>query len=200
MPKYLDENTTTALAQNLYEGIIDSIFPVGALWLSTTDDDPNKRWSWTTWEKITEGQGLVQAGSEYALGSTGGSKTHTLTTSEMPSHTHSMTGAQTGNAGSHSHTVSFKTTNNGWLETAGGLGRSDTKEIIGGSQFKSGSTDNRYISTPPSNSSYVGDYANISSSGSHSHSISATIGSAGGGSSFSIMNPYLAVNIWKRIS
>ena len=36
-----------------------------------------------------------------------------------------------------------------------------------------------------------------SSAGAHTHT--ATIGSTGGGQSFSIMNPYYAVNIWQRV-
>jgi len=49
---------------------------------------------------------IVGAGNSYAVSATGGSTTHTITTSEMPSHTHTAT--FTGNAlAPHSHTGGF---------------------------------------------------------------------------------------------
>jgi microcystin-dependent protein len=44
---------------------------------------------------------IIGAGTSYAVGATGGSATHTLTTAEMPSHTHTATVTDPG----HSHTV-----------------------------------------------------------------------------------------------
>lgn len=46
---------------------------------------------------------IVGAGSGYAVGATGGEATHRLTSSEMPSHTHTFSG------GSHTHSVSGNT-------------------------------------------------------------------------------------------
>lgn len=43
---------------------------------------------------------IIGAGSSYSVGSTGGSTTHTITTSEMPSHTHTATVTDPG----HTHT------------------------------------------------------------------------------------------------
>lgn len=43
---------------------------------------------------------IVGAGHDYSLGATGGSEEVALTTAQMPSHSHSITG------GSHSHTIS----------------------------------------------------------------------------------------------
>jgi microcystin-dependent protein len=44
---------------------------------------------------------IIGAGTSYAVGATGGSSTHTLTTAEMPSHTHTATVNDPG----HNHTV-----------------------------------------------------------------------------------------------
>ena len=44
----------------------------------------------TSWSKI-EGRFLLGQSSSYAINSTGGEATHTLTVSEMPSHKHSTT-------------------------------------------------------------------------------------------------------------
>lgn len=72
-------------------------YPVGSIYMSISSDfNPNTSFG-GTWSKITEGQCLIQAGNTYALGSTGGESTHTLTVKEMPSHSHTYSLAHGNN-------------------------------------------------------------------------------------------------------
>jgi microcystin-dependent protein len=48
---------------------------------------------------------IIGAGSSYSVGATGGSTTHTLTTSEMPSHSHTATVTDPG----HNHSITATT-------------------------------------------------------------------------------------------
>ncbi|MBD2060522.1 tail fiber protein [Oculatella sp. FACHB-28] len=50
----------------------------------------------------------IGGGGSYGLGATGGSETHTLTTAEMPAHSHT---GSTNTAGVHSHTYNYRTSN-----------------------------------------------------------------------------------------
>ena len=56
---------------------------------------------------------VIGAGSTYAVASTGGSTTHTLTTTEMPSHTHTATSTDSG------HTHGYTAPNNTGIQIAG---------------------------------------------------------------------------------
>src|SRR5690606_9453998 len=68
---------------------------------------------------------IVGAGREYAVGATGGAKEVTLTTAQMPKHSHT---GSTNSAGSHTHTGTTNTagahrhtyTRYGWETAAGG--------------------------------------------------------------------------------
>ena len=73
-----------ALAANF--GIIDALYPVGTIYQSTKSTNPST-FIGGTWTSL-EGRFLVGAGTTYPSGTTGGEATHTLTTAEMPSHTH----------------------------------------------------------------------------------------------------------------
>lgn len=57
----------------------------------------------TTWVKI-EGRMLLGQSSSYAVNSTGGSATNTLSTANLPSHTHSV-GAHSHGLNNHTHSV-----------------------------------------------------------------------------------------------
>lgn len=75
----------------LHPTLLDMLHPVGEYYeTSNTSFDPNVTWG-GTWVKETDERVLVAAGSTIAVGATGGEKTHTLTTNEMPAHKHSLT-------------------------------------------------------------------------------------------------------------
>ena len=81
-------------------------FPVGGIYISIASTDPSSIWAGTTWEQFAKGRTLVGLNSGDSnfntIGQTGGEKTHTLTTNEIPAHghgmahTHSYTGPNTG--------------------------------------------------------------------------------------------------------
>ena len=66
-------------------------FPVGYIYITTRLASPAGIFG-GTWERIKD-VFLLAAGNEYEGGSTGGEATHTLTESEMPSHTHDTSNA-----------------------------------------------------------------------------------------------------------
>lgn len=70
---------------------VDAIYPVGSIYLSVNSTNPSTYFG-GTWTAFAAGRTLVglDAGqTEFdTVEETGGAKTHTLTTSEMPSHTH----------------------------------------------------------------------------------------------------------------
>lgn len=92
MAKYLDQTGLTYFWGKIKAKMPGPLqaYPVGSIYMSISSGfNPNKSFG-GTWSKIAEGQCLIQAGNSYALGSTGGESTHTLTVSEMPSHDHGL--------------------------------------------------------------------------------------------------------------
>ena len=107
-----DENRT-----NIKE-IRDLIYPVGSIYMSVNSTNPYYLFG-GTWEAI-QGRFLIGTGANVAntsnywgslaanalncpAGEMGGETVHTLVTSEMPSHTHTIS-----SSGGHSHTAKFK--------------------------------------------------------------------------------------------
>ena len=66
---------------------VQSLYPVGSIYISTNSTDPSNIFKFGTWERI-EDCFLLAAGSQYAAGTTGGEATHALTEDEIPSHSH----------------------------------------------------------------------------------------------------------------
>ena len=75
--------------------------PIGFLWTSGSSTSPASLFDDTSWTQIKDSF-LIGAGGSYALGSTGGATTHTLSVAEMPAHNHS--GSITA-VGDHNHTI-----------------------------------------------------------------------------------------------
>lgn len=87
MGKILKNGTEYGLGGN---ALIDRIYPVGSIYISTSSTfNPQTAWG-GTWRKTADGRCLIGANSTYPLGSTGGEATHTLSNNEMPSHSHNL--------------------------------------------------------------------------------------------------------------
>ena len=66
--------------------LVDLIYPVGSIYMSTNDVSPQTFFG-GTWERL-QNRFLIGAGDTYGAGAMGGYATHTLTLDELPSHRH----------------------------------------------------------------------------------------------------------------
>ena len=173
-------------------------YPVGAYYISSSSTSPATLFG-GTWVQI-QNRMIMAAGSSYSVGATGGSATKTLTTNNLPSHTHSC-----GSAGSHSHTrgtmnitgsITNPSSDNDLLfeaETAtgsGALSLSSSRTTNKGGQI--GESQIGYdVLTLNAKNGWTGE---TSTAVSHSH----TIGSTGKSTAFDIMPPYIVAYVWRR--
>lgn len=80
--------------------VLDKVYPVGSIYMSVNSTNPKTLFG-GTWVQIKD-RFLLAAGTTYKAGATGGEATHTLTTSEMPSHNHAV---YTPNDGAADHSA-----------------------------------------------------------------------------------------------
>lgn len=78
-----DGSTVEDAVKNIFE----RIYPVGSIYISANNINPNISFSIGEWEQIKD-TFLLAAGDTYSVGSIGGEAEHILTIDEMPKHTH----------------------------------------------------------------------------------------------------------------
>lgn len=114
--------------------IVDLIYPVGAIYMSVNNTNPSTLFG-GTWEQIKD-KFILSAGDTYSGGATGGSSSqkftpsgsvenHTLTTSELPKHTHGLN--------EHTHSYDKSAT-----ATAGNNGNTGASNVNTGSTTLTG--------------------------------------------------------------
>lgn len=165
-------------------------WPVGSIFMSVVDTNPNTLLGGGTWARIAQGKVLVGVDendtSFDTVEETGGEKTHVLTSAEMPSHTH------TQNSHNHNDTLA--------VDNAGGHDHAIEYRVRG---VAAGTYDFAEInSTTPGNPTSRGV---VSTDGTHAHNVSGGVSSAtavnqntGGGTAHNNLQPYLTCYIWKR--
>ena len=162
LKKYVDTQSPGGIT-------LDSVYPIGSVYISANGANPNAIIG-GTWEEFAIGRTLIgydPADNDLTeTGMTGGEKTHTLTIEEMPSHNHS---ASTGGAGKHTHTVGYRK-------------RQDA--------YGKGTMDAMHWNTGTASTIATSEVAN------HSHTV--TVESAGSGMAHNNMMPYITVRMWKR--
>ena len=151
-----------------------------------TNEQVVARYGGTTWERIQD-RYLVAAGSNHTVNTTGGSSTVTLTTDNLPSHSHTYLRSSTS-TGSHTLTINEMPNHNHEQQVSA---------AVGGSGVRTDYNSDAACSAYPQGIG-TGDRGG---GGSHTHSITRTSvasGSTGSGTAFSILPPYIAIYMWRR--
>lgn len=159
----------TDIVDLLQESML-SAYPVGSIYVSTQSTSPETLFG-GTWKALNEGRVLIGCNSSYPAGNKGGSATVSLSSSQMPSHSHGL--------GSVSMSGSFKARYNDGSTPSDVASGVFTATKIGRGGYQGGN---------------YGDQYEYKVSG----SLSGSTTSAGSGSAHNNMQPYLSVYMWER--
>ena len=133
-------------------------------------------------------------GSNYSVADTGGAVSVTLTTAELPVHTHGAGNFATNNTGSHNHGAGNYATNNTGSHThtvnnfGGNFGSSSGAQTFRNDHT---GTSNAIIQSAGSHSHNIS--GNSSNTGGHAHNVSGTSAGTGSGNSHENRPPYYAL-------
>ena len=138
------------------------------------------------------GRTVIGANNSYALGNNGGSETVTLSTTNLPSHSHSGT---TNTGGEHGHSITdpghaHSYSDAIWSENGGPVNGPNGSNNNIGTSSNTDYDNNLHCRTVDTSSSTSG--VSLQSSGTHSHTF--TTENTGEGNAFSIVQPYIAIN------
>lgn len=163
--------------------VLNMVYPIGAIYISLNNVNPSGSLG-GTWTQIASGRTLIGAGTTYTAGNEGGaaSASFTLTSANMPSHTHSLSNHTHGLNG-HTHsftpsgTISSLSANTGStaLTTAANTGGLTAKSAGSHSHnvkwdIDGSGTGSQHVIRAEMNETKWG-YMTTESAGSHSHSI-----------------------------
>lgn len=183
--KHTGQNIDDAITdmQSLQSIILNTVYPVGSLYTSFNSTSPANIIG-GTWVQI-QNCFLMAAGSSYAIGTSGGSATHTHTSA---AHTHTTAG--------HTLTVSEMPSHRHDEALLNG----DPSWYIGGGNWNSGARSRHPIFTggvgaTSTSFQFATSYTGSGASHSHGNTGSTTPGATGASSS---LPPYKTIYMWQR--
>ena len=194
----LESNIQNITDSTFKTALLNFCYPIGSIYWSGVATNPHDLFG-GTWVQI-KNKFIWAKGDSDTLDATGGEKTHTLTTNEMPSHahggatdienqSHTHSGTTLGESNPHSHSFAdfYRT-----VDKDGGTPVIDYAEgfthFLGRSDLSASST------TADNTTDHTHDFTTGTASQSHTHAIS----SQGGGQAHNNMPPYIVKYCWQR--
>ena len=231
-------NQLTNLKNEVKKETLDEMYPVGSIYISTSISsakDVATTLGVGTWKSYAQGRTLVGVGTGtdsndiskiFKIDAEGGEYSHTLTISEIPSHSHTIpslsgTAASTGSGYSLSHTCETKTTSESGSHnhriTIGVNQAGFNWNIPANYSYLVWGTGVNYTSTAMNNQNGTAWYtrdsgahthtypdcylSSLSGVAAHTHTVStiaSTTGTVGESEAHNNIQPYITVYIYKR--
>lgn len=184
------------------------MYPVGSIYMSANNTDPGELFggTWERWGKGRVPVGLNESDTDFATSEkTGGAKTHTLTTAQIPSHNHSIghthttPNSTTTSNGKHGHTTAATTLINPIKVSGTTIGWATLNQA--------GTNRGGMTSTVRENINISIPSLSVNGAGSHTHTVNgvttnsqstSTSGNAGSGNAHNNLQPYITCYMWKR--
>ncbi|MFR5595327.1 DUF859 family phage minor structural protein [Anaerostipes sp.] len=155
---------------------IGAVYPVGSIYMSVNNVNPSTYFggTWIAWGSERVPVGVDTSNTDFnAVEKTGGASTVTLTTAQLPSHSHAKGTLATASGGAHTHDL--KNQKAAWGTSSG----------------------NRVLVDATSGYTALSNKT-TTSNGSHTHTISGSTAATGSGSAHNNLQPFITCYMWKR--
>ena len=155
---------------------IGAVYPVGSIYMSVNNVNPSSYFggTWIAWGSGRVPVGVDTSNTDFnAVEKTGGASTVTLTTAQLPSHSHAKGTLATASGGAHTHDL--KNQKAAWGTSSG----------------------NRVLVDATSGYTALSNKT-TTSNGSHTHTISGSTAATGSGSAHNNLQPFITCYMWKR--
>lgn len=166
-------DTSRAVTPAGVRAVMEAMFHVGYIHISTVSTNPNTLFGFGTWTAFGAGRMLISQNGSFPAGNTGGASTVTIAEANLPAHTHGDGTLTAASAGTHTHSIG--------RDQDGATGSVErvlhSSGISGAEQVFSGQ---------------------LTSDGAHTHDITGSTGSTGSGTALNVMNPWISVYMWQR--
>ncbi len=181
-------------------------FSINSVLMLLDNSNPATIYPGTTWER-QDGRFLQGTSGSEEAGGVGGASSVALGTNHLPPHNHPVS-VILEDAGIHRHLVDnhIHAQPQHYHMIYGGAGGYlktlwEARDVAGIAGGGSGTWINKWQQISHAGGENTGGSAPYTNTtGGHGHAASASIGNTGDGTQFSILPPYLRVNIWKRLS
>lgn len=184
-----DENANVTIPQTS----ILQAYPVGSIYMSVVETNPAELFG-GTWEalpgRVLLGAGVSDFDINYVAGTRGGSRARTLTSSNIPKHTHTVEIKQTAATHNHKNGVFDEAApGNGPLSTNYGAVKvypTKNQAVMAADSSIYGTNTQLYMG-------YTSETSAV-----HTHEVTVGYYGAKNPTEISVMQPYLVVYMWKR--